>query len=237
MGTIKAKWKRAPIDQRRVASDRTIPNARFARKNLSTSLPPPLPGRTAHRPNKPLLMFAGALVLMVSIGVTLVIVVGAYIANEQQQADMEWRAAYYGRPTLPFSTLAPDHDPQQVIGTSAPYLTTPLPGISSALVSESNDPLPTRLPPAQPADPLMTGLSLAALDDPRWRSGTATPISGRFELRTLPSLANNEPLQTISQTVSCSFITEAEWGAWAQIKIGSSIAWVDTSTVKLEAAS
>ena len=236
MGTIKGKWKRAPMDQRRVSSDRTIPNARFARKNLSSSLPPPLPGRTDRRSLKPLLMFVGALVLMVGIGVTLVIVVGAYMANEQQQADLAWRAAYYGRPTLPFSTLAPDYDPQQVIGTTSPYLTTPLPGSSSALVAESDDPLPTSLPLAQPADPLITGSALAELDDSRWVRGTATPITGSFDLRNLPTLINNVPLQAISQTVSCFFITEAEWGAWAQIKIGNVTAWVDTSTVRLEAA-
>ncbi len=233
---MKAKWKRAPMDQRRVTSDRTLPNARFARKNLSSSLPPPLPSRTRRRSLKPLLLFVGVLVLMVGLGVTVVIVVGAYLSNEQQQADMAWRAAYYGRPTLPFSTLAPDFDPQQVIGTTSPYLTTPLPGLGGGLVTESDNPLPTGLPQSQPADPLMTGVSLAALDDPRWRSGTATPISSRFELRLQPSLANNPPLQTISQRVLCAFITEADWGGWAQIKIGNVIAWVDTSTVKLEAA-
>ena len=98
----------------------------------------PLPQRRRPLPFKPVLIFAGALILMISVGITLVIVGGAYLRNEQQLADMEWRAAYYGRPTLPFSTLAPDTGQQQVIGTTIPYQTTPLPGITSALVSASS---------------------------------------------------------------------------------------------------
>ncbi|MEO8392467.1 MAG: hypothetical protein ABI700_05685 [Chloroflexota bacterium] len=378
MGTIKAKWKRAPIDQRRVTSDRTIPNARFARKNLSASLPPSLPNSGSRRPLKPLMMFAGALIVMVCVGITLVIVVGAYLRNEQQTADMEWRAAYYGRPTLPFSTLAPDYGPQEgLVGTTSPYMTTPLPGITNALVSASSaesaltepdgsstgdkglasycdqfgDPVSIRVfdwndwstvdvtntlvaqlpvswdasgdlwrgynvakPFDQPDDARdrwrlqlftqdgterwiqisqsastpdtlyayafqiitpytdkhgnhygyhpcrafslpytdMTILlssarayqssgsrfpAFGATDDSRWVRGTASPIAGGFDLRNIPTLANNEPIQTVSQTVSCYFITDAAWGAWAQIKVGNSTAWVDTSTVKLEAAS
>jgi hypothetical protein len=376
MGTIKAKWKRAPIDQRRVTSDRTIPNARFARKNLSVSLPPSLPSRRSRRPLKPLLMFGGALVLMVSIGITLVIVVGAYVRNEQKTADMEWRAAYYGRPTLPFSTLAPDYGQQgQLIGTTAPYMTTPLPGSNNAMVSASSaesaltepdggsatgdtelgsycdqfgDPISIHVfdwndwSTVDVANPLVAQLPIrwdassdiwrgydaaksfdqpddardrwrlqlftqdgterwiqiaqsastpdtlyayafqtitpyidkngshygyhpcraftlpytdmnvllssagayqssgsrfpdfGAADDTRWVRGNAMPITGGFDLRNIPTLANNQALQTISQTVSCFFITDPEWGAWAQIRIGNIMAWVDTSTVKLE---
>ena len=213
MGTVKAKWKRAPKDQRRMTADRTIPNARFARKQLSGSLPPSLPTRSRRRPLRPLLIFTGALVLMVGLGITLVIAVGSYIRSEQQFNDIQQRAAYYGRPTLPFSTLAPDFGQaqQQVVGTTAPYLTTPLPGQSSPI--------------------------LAAPDDPRWVRGSVTPINGSFDLRSIPAVGNNNPLETISQPISCSFIIAGEWGTWAQIEVGSVIAWVDTSTVSLKAAS
>ena len=74
-------------------------------------------------------------------------------------------------------------------------------------------------------------------DDIRWVHGSAAPIAGSFDLRNIPTLVNNNPLQTIPQTVSCHFITDPAWGAWAQIKIGNTTAWVDTSAVKLETTS
>jgi hypothetical protein len=221
MRAPKAKWKRAPIERRRVASDRTIPNARFARKQLSGSLPPPLPSHGARRPLKPLLIFAVVLVLMVGLGITLVITVGSYIRSEQQFDEIQQRAAYYGRPTLPFSTLAPDFGQsqvsQQVITTISPYLTTPIPMQTTPL-------------------PLKTTLLLAASDDPRWVSGSAAPIRESFALYRSPS-STSDPLQSVSVAIVCSFIIDPNWGTWAQIQAGGVIAWVDTSTVNLEAAS
>lgn len=75
----------------------------------------------------------------------------------------------------------------------------------------------------------------ATADDPRWVSGSAIPVADRFEIRAVPTQSNNSPLQTIIGSVECYFITEADWGTWAQVKLGNTIAWVDTSTVHLEA--
>jgi hypothetical protein len=80
--------------------------------------------------------------------------------------------------------------------------------------------------------------AFAASDDPRWVRGSATPLdgasSGDFALRTQPTVQNNDALQVISTTVTCYFIRETDWGAWAQIKLGNTIAWVDTSAVRLD---
>lgn len=200
MRTTKARWKPAPIDQRRVAAGRTAPKARFTRRQRSGSLPPSLPSGRGGRVSKPVLTFAIAAIIMVILGVMLVIGVGMIARAQQAYEAMQWRAAYYGRPTQPFSTLAPDAG-QQGIGTAMPIV------------------------------------PLAAPDDPRWVRGSAIPISGGFELRTMPTLLNNDPFQTITDTVACYFIVETDWGAWAQIKLGNTTAWVDTSTVRMEAGS
>ncbi|MEP7292635.1 MAG: hypothetical protein ABI835_12690 [Chloroflexota bacterium] len=107
MRTVKAQWKRAPIAQRRVSSEWSTPKARFTRSQRSGTLPSSLPSSRGNRSAKPLLIFAGA-VLLISLGVALVIAVGAYIRSEQAISEIEWRAGYYGRPTQPFATLAPD---------------------------------------------------------------------------------------------------------------------------------
>ena len=61
-------------------------------------------------------------------------------------------------------------------------------------------------------------------------------LDGSFDLRNIPTLQNNEPLQSISQVTPCYFISEEDWGMWAQVRIGNTTAWVDTSTVRLDAA-
>jgi hypothetical protein len=48
-------------------------------------------------------------------------------------------------------------------------------------------------------------------------------------------MAALNPLQVISAMVDCYFINDPDWGVWAQIKIGNTTAWVDTSSVKLDA--
>ncbi len=144
MGATRTGWKRAPRDQRRLATERSAPNARFTRSQRSGSLPASLNSRD-RRWLKPLLLVA-SLVTMVGLSVALVIAVGAYIRAEQQTDEMHERASYYGLPTQPFSTLAPDQ-PEQSAGdasiavrTYAPMMTTPLPliGVSAASSSSSD---------------------------------------------------------------------------------------------------
>ncbi|MFN8563664.1 MAG: hypothetical protein U0703_19075 [Anaerolineae bacterium] len=202
MGTTKSRWKRAPIDQRRVAAGRTAPKARFTRRQRSASLPPPLPSGRGGREKHPALMMVIVLLAIVGLGVAVVIVGGIVVRAQQQYEDMQWRAEYYGRPTQPFSTLVPD------------ATATPLP--------TADDPA-SRFP------------ALAAPDDSRWVRGSATPLGGGFELRTVPSRVNNDPIQTIARAVECEFIIDAAWGGWAQIRLDDTTAWVDLSTVKLEA--
>ncbi len=372
MASIKSKWKRAPMDQRRLNSDRTIPHARFTRSQRSGSLPAPLPTRGA-RSGRPMWLYAGALIALAVVSIVLVIVVGTVIRAQQQYEDDQWRASYYGRPTLPFSTLAPDIQ-QQIDATVLPLVTTPLP-LMTAQVAVASDGaaktepdstatsknllssyctsfgVPTSLeiidwndwttvkvdntlaaqlpitwdtsvsfwrgdqyknPYDTPADEynrwrlrlftadgserwmdigqsattpdtlyvaafqnlksFLNGSSyalrpcraftvpistmnillssagaysrsesqfpaLAAADDPRWVRGIAVPLSGSIDLRSIPTRQDNQPIQTISQSISCSFITDLDWGGWAQIKLNDdTTGWVDTTTVRLTAS-
>src|SRR5579871_2676939 len=136
MAGIKSKWKRAPMDQRRLNSDRTIPQARFTRNQRSGALPPALPSGSGGA-NRPLLKYAMALAILAVVSIALVIGVGSLIHAEQVYEDLQWRSQYYGRPTLPFSTLAPDID-QQISVTEVPFLATPLPGIAVPVLSSSS---------------------------------------------------------------------------------------------------
>ena len=102
MGTPKAKWKRAPKDQRRVASDRTIPNARFARRQRSRSLPR-LPRESSGRSLRPLLI-GGLLALAVAVIIAAVIAISTVAQAKRQYDTLNWQAGYYGLPTQPFST-------------------------------------------------------------------------------------------------------------------------------------
>jgi hypothetical protein len=79
--------------------------------------------------------------------------------------------------------------------------------------------------------------SLAGADDSHWTAATLAPLGSFFDLHAIPTLANNDPLQTIVDPVSGAVITNPDWGVWAQVKLGSVIAWVDTSTVSIEAGS
>lgn len=385
MPTTKARWKSAPIDQRRVASQRTAPKARFLRSQRSGALPPSLPPRgvAVGRTGKPAFRIVVALGVMIVLGVALVIAVGVAARAQQQYEDIQWRAAYYGRPTLPFATLAPQAaEPSELTSepggvlplvTALPQMVNPALSISSsdAALSEpkgatgavgddttllsycDNFPLPVSVrifdwndwstveltnplvaqipvgwdaradlwrgygsakPFDQPDDArdrwrltffsadgterwiqiaqsastpailyayafqIITPYAdqngnhfgyhpcrafalassemdvlissarayqssgsrfpeFAAPDDPRWVRGSATPLAGGFEIRTQPTTQGNDPLQVISATVGCYFIREAEWGAWAQIKLGNTTAWVDTSAVRLDATS
>ncbi|HVU11939.1 MAG TPA: hypothetical protein VHD90_11705, partial [Phototrophicaceae bacterium] len=78
--------------------------------------------------------------------------------------------------------------------------------------------------------------ALAALDDPRWVRGIAVPLNGSFDLYSLPTRQDNSPIQTIRQSISCFFITDLDWGGWAQIKLAAGTVWVDTTTVRLTAS-
>ena len=215
MRNTKTKWKRAPKDQRRVTSDRTMPNARFTRSKRVGLMPRGDVGSTPVS-RHPLIVIVGALLLLVGLSVTLVIAVGAAIHADQEVADLRQRAAYYARPTLVFSTLPPDAG--RVGGTIAPLSTTPIPGIDDQSSSSSFP-------------------ELAASDDPRWMHVMITPLAGSFDLRAIPTLLNNEPLDTITQESTGWFITDVEWGVWAQVKLGSVVAWIDTSTVRVTEAS
>jgi hypothetical protein len=373
MGATKARWKRAPRDQRRMASGRTAPNARFTRRQVSGTLPASLNTRDSGW-TKPVLLLV-ALVTMVGFGVALVIAVGAYLRAEQQTDEMHNRAAYYGLPTRPFSTLAPYEQPRAV-STNAVIMTTPLPLVGVVVAgseaetatarTEPNDvssdgsntlasfcdefgtpvslqifdwsdwstvdltnpmvaQLPTRWdasitfwqgysspkPFNQPDDarsrwqltlftadgterwihiwqseetpdtlyvyaftnttafadrngehygfhpcraftlrPTEVDLLLSSArayqssgsrfpafaygGDPAWVECRATPIDGGFDIRSIPTTKNNNPLQTIRESVPCYYIQNEDWGTWAQIKLGSTMAWVDTSTMTLE---
>lgn len=376
MGATKARWKRAPRDQRRMATGRTAPNARFTRRQVSGTLPPSLNSRDSGW-IKPVLLLL-ALVTMVGFGVALVLAVGAYLRTEQQTGEMHERAAYYGLPTRPFSTLAPYEQPQlgssTISATSAPYMTTPMPLVGEVVAgseaasarTEPNDvssdgsntlssfcedfgtptsvqifdwndwstvdltnamvaqlPLnwdasatfwqgydspkpfnqpddarsrwqltllteegterwihiwqsaqtpntlyvyaftnttafadsrgehygyhPCRAFTASPAEVNLLLSSARAYQssgsrypafayggDPAWIECRATPIGDGFDIRNIPTIINNNPLQTIRESVPCYYIQKENWGAWAQIKLGSTIAWVDTSTITLE---
>jgi hypothetical protein len=203
MSSIKAKWKRAPLDQRRVTSERVAPKARFTRSQRSGSLPPSLPSSQSRRSLRPLLIFALVTVVLVSLGVTLVIAVGAYLRAEQNFREIEQRAGAYGLPTQPFATL----NPEAVL-----------------------NPAPTDNLPALPASSYPPS---AAPDDPRWVSGSAAPLDTRFSIHAAPALNTAPPLLTVSETTDAAFITALEWGIWAQIRLGDTIGWVDTSTVRL----
>lgn len=376
MGAVKAKWKRAPRDQRRVAAERSAPKARFTRGHVSGSLPAPLAthnGRVLARP----LLVVGALLVMVGLGIALVIAVGGYIRSEQQLREIESRAAYYGRPTQPFATPVPQGGELPVVGTSAPMQATALPNLvsgdapSSALASALTEPdgadagdtllssycdqfgvpqsisifdwndwstvnltnplvaqFPTRwdaggdlwrgydaakpfdvpddarerwqlrftnsdgaerwinvwqsaltvdtlyayafqvvtpyadgqgnhfgyhpcraftLPPTEMNVLLSSARAytnsgsrfpaLAVPDDTRWTATAIIPLSGSFDLRSIPTVVNNDPIQTLDQTVSAYVIADPNWGVWAQVRLGNSTAWTDTSTVTFEAAS
>jgi hypothetical protein len=377
MGATKARWKRAPRDQRRLAMGRTAPNARFTRRQVSASLPPSLTSRQ-NRWVKPALLLV-TLASMVGLSVALVIAVGAYIRAEQQADEMHERAGYYGLPTQPFSTLAPDQSGQGLteISTSVAIMTTPIPltgeivsgsesatartepndvssdgsnilssfcedfgvpvslelfdwndwstvNLTNALVAQIpmrwdasktfwrgyDSPKPFDQPDdarsrwqltlqtedgaerwihvwqsvqtpdmlyvyayqvitpfadvhgehfgyhpcsaftVPPADMNILLSSARAyqssgsrfpaaipVNDPQWVLGHITPLNSSFEIRGIPTLLNNNPLQTLSTPMPCYFVTHEDWGMWAQIKLGNTIGWVDTSTVTLEASS
>ncbi len=389
MGTTKARWKPAPKDQRRVASGRTAPKARFTRRQRSGSLPPSLPSGRAGHGWSPLLKLVAALVVTAGMGVLIVIGVGTVIHAEQHYQDSQQRASYYGLPTQPFATLAPDSG-EDVMAATVPSVSssavsssvvsssvTALPNVVEPVVSESasgaalsepdgatggdqttlasscdkfgipvsirifdwndwstvelSNPLVAQLPiqwdasadiwrgyqvaksfdqpddarerwklqlftadgverriqveqsastpdtlyvyafqiltpyadaqgkhygyhpcrafriPAMDMDVLLSAAgayqssgsrfpAFAAPDDARWVRGSATPLDGSFDLRSIPTPQNNEPLQSISQVAPCYFITEDDWGVWAQIRIGNTTAWIDTSTVRLDTA-
>ncbi len=213
----KSKWKRAPKDQRRIASERSAPKARFTRSQRSGSLPAPLSTGESGRSAKPLLLIGGVFVLLVGLSVILVIAVGSVIHAQQQLAELNSQAAYYGLPTQPFATLVPDFGRR--VGTTAPLVTTPLPGF-------------------EPGDPSVSGFpDLAAPDDPRWQPVTISPIADSFELRSVPTVLNNDPIQIVAEATSGSLLTDPDWGVWAQIKLGNTTAWIDTSTVLIKATS
>ncbi|MCC6801884.1 MAG: hypothetical protein IT319_03280, partial [Anaerolineae bacterium] len=361
--------------QRRVASGRTAPKARFTRRQRSGSLPPPLlSGRERSIPRS-VLTFVLAVVIMVCVGVMVVIGVGMVTRAQQQYDDMQWRASAYGRPTLPFSTPVPNEsnvessispastmlppviNPALSVASSASVLTEPLGSANgdqatltsfcdqfgipvSIRIFDWNDwstvdlpnPLVAQMPiswdasgdlwrgygvakpfdqpddtrdrwrltlftaegverwiyvaqsdstpdtlyayayqninpfadangnhygyhpcrafalPATQMDVLLSSArayrssgsrfpEFAAPDDPRWVSGSAIPLAGSFEVRTVPTRANNSPIQIVASAINGYFIVEADWGTWVQVKIGNTTAWVDTSTVRLETGS
>lgn len=115
MTSIKAKWKRAPLEQRRVTQQRSAPQARFTRSQRSGALPPSLPTAQPRRSARPLLIGLLVTVLLVGFGSALVIAVGSYLNAEQQFSELEQRAGAYGLPTQPFATL----DPQAALSASA----------------------------------------------------------------------------------------------------------------------
>ncbi len=217
MPNPKAQWKRAPKDQRRIASERSAPKARFTRSQRSGSLPEPLPNGGSGRSAKPLLLIGGVFVLLVGLSVLLVIAVGSVIHAQQQLVELNSQAAYYGLPTQPFATLVPDFGRR--VGTTVPLGTTPLPGFD---------------PGAQPASSFP---DFAAPDDPRWQPVTISPMNSSFELRSVPTVLNNDPIQTITQAMTGSLLTDPGWGVWAQIMLDDTTAWIDTSTIQIKAAS
>ena len=66
-------------------------------------------------------------------------------------------------------------------------------------------------------------------------AGSATPLREAAALRAAPVLTAVS-LEVISEATSVSYISEVEWGVWAQVKIGETIGWVDATSVRLEAA-
>ncbi len=216
MPNPKSKWKRAPKDQRRLASERTAPKARFTRSQRSGSLPESLPSAGRGRSAKPLLLIGGVLVLLVGLSVLLVIAVGSAIHAQQQLAELNSQAAYYGRPTQPFATLVPDFGRR--VGTTVPLSTTPLPGFD-------------------PGDQAASGFpDFPAPDDPRWQAVTISPMGGSFEVRGAPTTLNNDPIQTFVEATPGYIVTDSDWGVWAQIMVGTTTAWLDTSTVTIKVA-
>lgn|GEM_PF-3614481 len=208
MRAPKAKWKRAPIAQRRVSSERSVPKARFTRSQRSSSLPASLSSGGNRYLGKPLLILGGV-VLLISLGVALVIAVGAYIRADQSYQEIAWRSTYYGLPTQPFATPMP---PVNVAENTAEVAAT------DELMGWQGRDVPT----------------LAAADDPRWVVGSATPLRTSFAVRGAPTLTA-AVLQAIGEPTAVSFISEVDWGVWAQVKIGDTIGWVDASSVRLEA--
>lgn len=213
MRTTKAKWKRAPLDQRRVTGERSAPKSRFTRRQRSGALPSPLPSNRGGRNGTPMLVIVGVTVLLVSLSITLVIAVGAWIQAQQTYEDVQWRATYYSPPTQPFATLVPDFGER--VGTTAPVFTTPLPGFAGVPRSQAST-------------------ALAADDDPRWTRASITPLGASFDLYADPA-SGDAPIQTVSEAVSADVILEADWGAWAQVKLADVTAWVNSSTVYMEA--
>lgn len=217
MPNPKAKWKRAPKDQRRIASERTAPKSRFTRSQLSGSLPTPLPSGGSGRSARPLLLIGGVFVLLVGLSVLLVIAVGSAINAQQRLTELNAQADYYGLPTQPFATLAPDLG--QRVGTTVPLSTTPLPGFDPGASSASGFP------------------DFPAPDDPRWQVVTISPMNGSFELRSVPTLLNNDPIEILTEPAPGYLVTDPNWGVWAQVLIGTTTAWIDTSTVTIKVAS
>lgn len=163
-----------------------------------------------------MLLIGAVIVSLVGLSVLLVIAAGSVIHAQDQLADLQSQAAYYGLPTQPFATLVPDFGHQA--GTTIPLNTTPLPGIGES--ENANGDFP----------------AFVALDDPRWMHVTMAPLGGSFDLRSVPSIDNNDPLQTISQTTTVYIVTDSDWGGWIQVKLGDTVAWVDTSTVEIREA-
>ncbi len=375
MRNTKAKWKPAPKDQRRVASQRSAPKARFTRRQRSSSLPASLPSGGISSRKTPLLLISGILTALVALSIVLVIAVGSVIHAQGQLDDLQSAAAYYGLPTQPFSTFMPNVARQ--VGTTVPLGTTPLPIIENPsgdvlVVSASSSALtepdgasgantllssycadfgtPTsidlfdwqdwstvslsnamvaqmplnwdasdniwrgyqfaevfdqpadardrwrfrfhtangkerwiqvsqspstpevvyvyafqiitpytnargqhygyhpcrafRLPYTQ-LDVLLSSARayqssgsnfpvFAASNDPRWLYVSITPLISSFALRNIPTLRNNEPVQTVSQATSGYLMIDPDWGVWAQAKLGNTILWLDTSTVEIK---
>ena len=69
--------------------------------------------------------------------------------------------------------------------------------------------------------------------DPRWKRGLAKPVSAYADLRSIPTKANNNPIGGIDRSVPIFFALDPSWDGWAQVKLGSVQAWVDTNTIDL----
>ena len=51
----------------------------------------------------------------------------------------------------------------------------------------------------------------------------------------LNSLLTAAVLEAFGDPTPVMFISEVEWGVWAQVKINDTIGWVDATSVRLEA--
>lgn len=70
--------------------------------------------------------------------------------------------------------------------------------------------------------------AIIASNDPRWKRGTLKPTTDFVNMRSLPTTQNNLPIRKIEKPILVWYAKDEAWGAWMQVKLGSTLGWVST---------